>query len=46
MEYITVTTTRRWFCFRWTKRVLVPVPAPAVMGERERRYHQSNALGR
>jgi hypothetical protein len=43
---ITVTTTRRWLCFKWTTTRLVPAPAPvAVMSEREARFHSSNAFG-
>lgn len=42
---ITVTHTRRFLCFTWTRTTLVPVAAPAT-SEREWEYHQSNALGR
>ncbi len=43
-DFITVTHTRRWLCFSWTRKTRVL--APKAMCAREWDYHNSHAYGR
>lgn len=46
---VTVTVTRRFLCFKWSRTKLVPVPAARRTAEEQARYdayHNSHAWGR
>lgn len=46
---VTVTVTRRFLCFKWTRTKQVQVPAVRRTAEEQARYddfHNSNAFGR
>lgn len=47
-DTIEVEVTRRWMCFRWTRKVRVPAPRPSTawMTGDEQAYHLGGGFAR